>query len=144
MSVDRSAFGRKSHVFPVTAPLRPIKPTGQDRQISPRLLPSGSAIGLNLHIGQGDDRSSTRQVSVALPAYHGRPIGLLLGLPSVKDLSTCISTRKAGVPVLSSISVSKKMSKSAFIMTVITKIADSERNRFATRSPKGDRSQAPA
>ena len=110
MSLDGSAFGRQSDVFPVTAPLRPIRFTERDLQMLPR--PRGSRsesdAGLTPDIAQEHDRSSTRQVSIALPIHIRKPIGLLLGSLLVKDLSTCISTWKAAVPFLPSMLVSKQ------------------------------------
>jgi len=146
MSVEGSAFGRKSHVFPITTPLRPIRPTGQDRHTLPQAADSssGSDAGSASDMGQGDDRSSARQVSIALPIHVRRPIGLLLSSLLAKDLSTCISTHKAGVPFLPSMPVSPKTGKSGSMVTVITNVADGKRNRFALVLPKGDRLQAPA
>jgi hypothetical protein len=111
MSVDNSAFGRREgDAFPIEAPLRPIRPPEQDRQMLPRPRgsSSGLAAGLVSDIGQKDDRSSAIQVSIALPIHIREPIGLLLGSLLVKDLSTCIFTCRAGAPFLPSMLVSKK------------------------------------
>jgi hypothetical protein len=140
MSVEGSAFGRKSDAYPVTAPLRPIRPAEQDRQMPPRSAysRSGSDVGLVSEVGQGDYRSSSRQVSVALPVHSRRPIGLLLGSLLGKDLSTCISTQKAGVPFLPSFSMSEKTCKSGLTFTCMSNIADGKHNRFPCTSLKGD------
>jgi hypothetical protein len=103
---------------------------------------SASDGGLISDMSQGDDRSSARQVSVALPIQIRRPIVLLLGSLLVKDLSTCISTCKAGVPFLPSFSVSEKTCKSGLTLTCMNNIADDKHNRFPCTSPKGDYSHA--
>jgi len=144
MSVEGSAFGRKSDAFPVTAPLRPIRPAEQDRQMPPRSANSmsGSDVGLVPEAGQRDYQSSSRQVSVALPVHNRRPIGLLLGSLLGKDLSNCISTHKASVPFLPSFSVSEKTCKSGLTLTCMNNIADDKHNRFPCTSLKGDHSHA--
>ena len=144
MSVEGSAFGRKSDAYPVTAPLRPIRPAEQDRQMPPRSAysRSGSDVGLVSGAGQGDQRSASRQVSVALPVHNRRPIGLLLGSLLGKDLSTCISTHKAGVPFLPSFSVSEKTCKSGLTLTCMNDIADDKHNHFPCTLSKGDHSHA--
>jgi hypothetical protein len=144
MSVEGSACARKSNVFPVTAPLRPIRPAEQDRQMPPRPANSrsGSDVGLVSEVGQGDYRSSTGQVSVALPVGNRRPIGLFLGSLLGKDISTCISIHKADVPFLPSFSVSEKTFKSGFTLTYMNDIADDKHNRFPCTSLKGDHSHA--
>ena len=146
MSIEGSAFGRQSDVFPVTAPLRPIRPTDRDRNMLPQPRSSSSGFDASLvsSTGQGNDRSSARQVSVALPIHIRKPIGLLLGSLLVKDLSTCTSTWKAGLPFLPSILVSWKTCKSGFVVTVLTKLADGKPNRLVLPLPKGDRWQARA
>ena len=147
MSIDDSAFGRReSDAFPITAPLKPIRPNDQDCQMMPR--PRGSSSrsgdGLVTGMGQEDDRSSAKQVSTALPIHIRKPIGLLLGSLLVKDLSTCISTCRAGAPFLPSMLVSRKMCNGEHTETVMTNVADGKRNRFDLPLPKGDRLQAPA
>lgn len=79
-----------------------------------------------------------------MPIQIRKPIVLLLGSLLVKDLSTCISTCKAGLPFLPSMLVSKKTCKSGFIVTIMIEVADCKCNRFALSSPKGDRLQASA
>jgi hypothetical protein len=103
---------------------------------------SGSVTGLVPDVSQGADRSSSRQVSVALPVHNRRPIGLLLGSLLGKDLSTCISTHKAGVPFLPSFSVSEKTCKSGLTLTCMNNIADDKHNHFPCTSLKGDHSHA--
>jgi hypothetical protein len=144
MSVEGSAFARKSNVFPVTAPLRPIRPAEQDHEMPPRPASSSSGSDTNLRpdVSQGDDRSSTRQVSIVLPIQRRKPLGSLLSSLLGKDLSTGISIHKAGVPSLPSISVSEKTCKSGFSVTVMNNIADNKRDCFASTSPKGNRSHA--
>jgi hypothetical protein len=131
MSVDASSFGRKRDVFPVTAPLRPIRPNERDRQMLPRAASSssGSDAGLISDMGQGDDRSSTRQVSIGLPLHIRKPIKLLLGSLSIKDLSTCILTHKASVTFLPSMLVSRKTCESGSTVTAITNDADDKHDR---------------
>jgi hypothetical protein len=64
MSIDGSAFGRKSDVFPVTAPLRPIRPNQQDRQNRHQF--SSSDTGSHPDSIRGNQKSSLGQVSVTL------------------------------------------------------------------------------
>jgi len=133
MSVDNSAFGRReSDAFPATAPLRPIRPPEQDRQILPRPRNSSSGLdaGFASEIGHDDDPSSARQVSRALPTRIRKPIGLLLSSLLVKDLSACASTCKGGVPFLLSTMVSIMTCKSGYATTVLTSVADRKRDRY--------------
>jgi hypothetical protein len=138
MSVEGSAFGGKSDAYPITAPLRPIRPIEQARQMLPQAANSRSAsdVGLVSEAGQGDYRSSSRQVSVALPVHNRRPIGLLLGSLLGKDLSIIISTHKAGVPFLPSFSVSEKTCKRGLTLTCMNNIADDKDNHFPYTSPR--------
>jgi len=104
MSVEGSAFGRKSNTPFATAPLRLLKPTQQARASSSRSSRSdlgGLGKGLFPESGQNNGQSSTEQVSVALPQRISKSMAALLASLSARDLLTGLSSPRAGLPLSS-------------------------------------------
>ena len=163
MSVEGSTFNRNSNTSPTMAPLRPIRPTERALESTSQCSSSdlgGFGVDSTSESSKKNGRSSSEQVSVALPQQLSKAMVSLLASLSARDLSTGLSSHRAGmmIPSLTAVSHSFAISDrfrwtivhvpdhlSGSFLPVEWSIPHSEcRHRwtsFRVRSSKGDRSR---
>jgi hypothetical protein len=123
MSVEGSTFNRNSNAPLATAPLRPIRPTERALGATSRCSSSdlgGFGVDSTPESRQKNGRSSSEQVSVALPQQLIKAMGSLLASLSARDLSTGLSSQRAGLLVASLAAVVQPYASSdRFISTIV-------------------------
>ena len=105
MLAEGSAFNRNSDAPLATAPLRPIRPNERVLGATPQCSASdlrGFGVDSTPKSSHKNGRSSTEHISVAVPQQLSKAMVSLLASLSARDLSTGISSRRAGLPLLSS------------------------------------------
>jgi hypothetical protein len=135
MSVEGSAFNRNSNALHATAPLRPIRPTervlGAPSQCSSSDL-GGFGVDSISESRQKNGRSSSEQVSVALPQQLSKAMVSLLASLSARDLSTGLSSQRAGLPLASVAAVSHSYASSDRFAFKIVHAADHVSDSLST------------
>jgi hypothetical protein len=115
MSIEGSTFNRDNVVPPATALLRPIRPTERPLGATSRGLSSdlgGFGGNSTFESSQRNGESSTAQVSVAVPQQLSKAMVSLLASLSARDLSTGLSSQRAGLLVASVTAVSHSYARS--------------------------------
>ena len=136
MSVEGSTFNRNrnSNATRATAPLRPTRPTeralGATSQCSSSDL-GGFGVDSTSESGQKNGRSSSEQVSVALPQQLSKAMVSLLASLSARDLSTGLSSQRVALPLSSMLLVSHSYASSDRFVSTIVHAADQPNGLFS-------------